>query len=263
MTSPKPSESRELTGLNSRIIASASQDMADVLEQEIYKRSVWQRVTFVLQRTLWLALIIYGANALFNVGDVIANGGVDALSRRDVLSHALLLTEFTALAGQLPALILPILGAIALALVLLIWATLLRVRRLVFLRNSEALLQGFEAYENSKADVLIRYQQAKEANDPTTSSTSSVEEILRQAEEGYAKRERSLAEKIAKWDTESRERMERLAQIAVWLEEDDKLASLSAYLIRKRRWRRDLMLSVVAPAAAVIGARLLVVAHMR
>jgi hypothetical protein len=145
----------------------------------------------------------------------------------------------------------------------LIWASLLRVRRSLFLRYSDALLQGYEAYENSKADVLIRYQQAKEANDPTSTSSTAVEEIIRQAEEGYAKRERSLADKIAKWDTESHERMERLAQIALWLEEDGRLASLSAYLIRKRRWRLDLLLSVLGPAAAVIGARLLIAAHMR
>jgi hypothetical protein len=110
-----------------------------------------------------------------------------------------------------------------------------------------------KAVEKSRADVLVRYQKATEANDPASSSSSSIEKILRQAEEGYAKRERSPAEEIAKWDTESRETMERLAQRAVWLEEVDSLVSLSAYLIRKRRWLRDLVLLVLASAAAVIG----------
>jgi hypothetical protein len=119
MTSSKPSESRELSALNPRIINSAAQDVADALEQEIYRRSIWQRVSFVLQRTLWLALMIYGANALFNIGDIIASGGIEALARRDVLSHALLLTELSVLVGQLPALVLPILGAIVLAFIAL------------------------------------------------------------------------------------------------------------------------------------------------
>jgi hypothetical protein len=204
--------------------------------------------------------VVYVVNALFNLVQVVyQGGGFGALSQNSNVLHALLLDDLAALYKQLPAVILTVLGAIALAVILPYRRQWRTTRATVRWGVREFLRAMFRP----KA-----YRQAWRR------TRATVREFLRAMFRPKAYRQARIerkrldvlaqAEAVKSWSEHDRELLEHYEQIWRWWWQDpEEMTDLLAHLVNKARFRSNMGIAILIPAAAVVGARLLVIWHQR
>jgi hypothetical protein len=89
----------------------------EVARLELWVESNRVRVGYGVLHGLGVLAVVYAVNALFNIGEAIAQSGISGVSFSDGL-HALQLNDLAALFTQLPAQILAILGVLSLSVIL-------------------------------------------------------------------------------------------------------------------------------------------------
>jgi hypothetical protein len=198
-------------------------DAADIAR---YKESAGLRMRFRIWRGVSVFALIYMVNVVFNAIALLLDDGISGLFSGRGAARVLLLDGLTSTARQLPTLVGSVAGFILIAILLVATARLRHAHRK---RSYQRDLLAFR--RNQMAQRRIDH--------PHT--VIDDEAIQRWVEEDMRK--------------DPEQRMANLEQIKKWFAHDELLVEWTALEISRRRFRRDVVLSVIAAVCAVIITR--------
>jgi hypothetical protein len=209
--------------------------------------------------TLWLVVITYISNVLFNFAALVWHNGLGALFQWSYDSHALLIDQTAALLFAVPVYVMPLVlaGVLSANLLWAVRAAYKRERQGVTEIDKEikALTTRISAY-NSKygwhplRDRIIpalRRRPQRQRPVPTEE-----EQIQHKANERQLN---DLQTKRASIDKSSQ--LEHYDQIVTWLNDDPELVELTDDLIRRKHFFRDMREATFVPVAVILVSRLL------
>jgi K+-sensing histidine kinase KdpD len=192
-----------------------------------YTDSAWFRVRFAILRSFGLLVLVYLINALMNMVDIGVHQGLGNLVQRSILFHALFFDEVLQLEGQATSVVVSLLGILALAILLVLTAQIrYRVRKNRYREQlRKYFAQEFKKWQRTRPDAALHQD--------------IIDALIARA-----------------LDVDAPQRIEKIRQIEEWFEHDTLFMEWTAFLIQKRNFRQDVMLSILLPSAAIIFARI-------